>query len=107
MEPLYLAIGLVVMLAAIAYCGWRVWQLGRRGWKDHLWIWSDASRAASFILFIFSAQAVGRWVWLGWSYEVLAFVIGAAIIVPVPYVAYTIGRLLGIRNRARHGSRLS
>jgi hypothetical protein len=100
-----LVLGLV--LATLAYCGWKVWQLGRRGWKDQLWFWDDANRAARFVLFIFSVQIVGRWVGRGWSDEVLAFVIGAAIIAPIPYVAYIIGRLLGMRDRARHGVRLS
>ncbi|NCP14856.1 MAG: hypothetical protein GW858_11950 [Sphingomonadales bacterium] len=107
MERWYPILGLVFMVAALAYAAWKVWQMGRRGWTDHLWIWKDANRAARFMLVIFTAQIVGRWAWRGWSDEVLAFIIGAAIIVPIPYMAYTIGRLLGIRDRVRHGARLS
>jgi hypothetical protein len=111
MEPYYIAIaiviGFVVMLATLAYGGWKLWQLGHRGWKDHLWIWSNANRAARFILVIFGAQIVGRWVWQGWSDAVMAFIIGAGVMVPIPYIAYITGRLLGIRDRERHGARLS
>ena len=95
------------MLAGLAYGGWKVWQLGRRGWKDHLWIWDDANRAAIFLAVIMGAQVVGRWVWYGMSDEVVFFLIGGAILGPIPYIAYTIGRLLGMRDRARHGYRLS
>lgn len=107
MEIWYAVLGLVLMVAGLTYAGWKVWQLGRRGWKDHLWIWEDANRAARFVLVIFGAQIVGRWAFRGWSDELLAFMIGAAIIIPIPYLAYTTGRLLGIRDRARHGTRLS
>ena len=100
-------LGLVMLLTGLVYCGWRVWTMGQRGWKDHLWIWGDANRAATFLLIIFGGQGVARWVWRGWSDEVMAFLIAAAATIPIPYIAYTIGRLLGIRDRARHGTRLS
>ncbi|WP_143738082.1 hypothetical protein [Erythrobacter donghaensis] len=103
----YALLGLALMLAGLVYCGWKVWQMGWRGWKDHLWIWDDANRAARFLAIIMGAQAVGRWVWYGMKDEVIFFLIGGAILVPIPYIAYTIGRLLGMRDRARHGHRLS
>ncbi|HSJ77367.1 MAG TPA: hypothetical protein VK913_01420, partial [Erythrobacter sp.] len=99
--------GLALMLAGLAYGGLKVWQMGRRGWKDHLWIWEDANRAARFIAIIMGAQAVGRWAWYGMNDLVVTFLVVGAILVPVPYIAYTIGRLLGIRDRTRYGSRLS
>lgn len=107
MELLYALLGLVLMLAGLAYGGWKVWQLGRRGWKDHLWIWEDANRAARFIVVIMGAQVVARWVWNGMSDFIVVYLVVGAILVPIPYIAYTIGRLLGMRDRARYGSRLS
>ena len=56
---------------------------------------------------VLGAQIVGRWVWRGWSDEVLFYIIVSAILVPIPYVAYFIGRLLGMRDRAKNGIRLS
>ena len=107
MELWYVLLGLVLMLAGLAYGGWRVWQLGRRGWKDYLWIWEDANRAARLIVIIMGAQLVGRWVWYGMIDHVVVYLIVGAILVPIPYIAYTIGRLLGMRDRARNGTRLS
>lgn len=107
MELLYALLGLVLMLAGLAYGGWKVWQLGRRGWKDHLWIWEDANRAARFIVVIMGVQVVARWVWNGMSDFIVVYLVVGAILVPIPYIAYTIGRLLGMRDRARYGSRLS
>jgi hypothetical protein len=107
MEWLYIILGLVLMLGTLAYGGWKLWQLGRRGWKDHLWIWWDANRAARFIAVILGVQIAARWAWRGWSDEVLFFIIFAAILTPIPYLAYITGRLLGIRDRERHGTRLS
>jgi hypothetical protein len=106
MQWLYIILSLVLMLGTLTYGWWKLWQLGQRGWKDHLWIWSDANRGAIFLLIITGGQGVARWVWRGWSDEALAFLIAAAVTVPIPYLAYTIGRLLGMRHRARHGSRL-
>ena len=100
-------LGLGLMLPVLAYCGWKVWKMGRRGFRDHLWIWDGAHRAATFLLVIFGFQGVARWVWRGWSDEVLAFLIATAVTLPIPYIAYITGRLLGMRDRARHGSRLS
>jgi len=107
MEIFYFIFGLCLMLTALAYGGWKVWQLGRRGWKDQVWIWSDANRAATFLLVILGPQIVAKWVWRGWSDEVLFYMIFTAILVPIPYVAYFIGRLLGMRDRAKNGIRLS
>ncbi len=107
MELWYALLGLVLMLASLAYGGWKVWQLGRRGWKDHLWIWEDANRAARFVFIIMAAQAVGRWAFYGMNDLVVMFLVTGAIIIPIPYIAYITGRLFGIRDRARHGSRLS
>lgn len=107
MEIWYPILGLILMLAALAYSGWKVWQMGRRGFKDHLWIWEDANRAATFLFFIIATQVVMRWVWQGMSGLIIAFMVIGAIIIPTPYIAYTVGRLIGIRDRARHGSRLS
>jgi hypothetical protein len=107
MELWYLVLGLFFMLAALAYGGWKVWQMGRRGFKDHLWIWEDANRAATFLFIIIGAQVVGRWVWQGMSDFIVIFLVLGAIIIPIPYIAYIVGRLIGIRDRARHGSRLS
>ena len=95
------------MLAVLAYCGWRIWKMGRRGFRDHLWIWDDANRAARFIAIIMGAQAVGRWAGYGMNDIVVAFLVVGAILVPIPYIAYITGRLVGMRDRARHGSRLS
>jgi hypothetical protein len=100
-------LGLALMLAGLAYGGYKVWQMGRRGWKDHLWIWEDANRAARFIVLIIATQAMGRWALYGISYRVVVSLVVGAILVSIPYIAYTIGRLLGIRDRARHGIRLS
>lgn len=99
--------GLVFLLACLAYCGWRVWKMGQRGWKDHLWIWDDANRAARFIVFIIASQIILRWIWEGMSDFITVSLVVGAIFVPIPYIAYTIGRLLGMRDRARHGTRLS
>ena len=107
MEIWIAILGLFILLGGLALAAGRVWKLGRRGWKDHLWIWDDANRAATFLLVIFGLQGVARWVWRGWSDEVLAFLIATAVTLPIPYIAYTIGRLLGMRDRARHGTRLS
>ncbi|WP_066528083.1 hypothetical protein [Erythrobacter sp. CCH5-A1] len=107
MEIFYIVFGLGLFLAGLGYCGWKVWQMGRRGWKDQVWIWSGANRAARFILFILGAQIVVRWVWRGWSEEVLFYLIFTFILVPIPYAAYIIGRLLGMRDRAKNGIRLS
>jgi hypothetical protein len=107
MEWLYIILGLVLMLGALAYGWWKLWQLGKRGWKDHLWIWSDANRAARFIAVILGVQIVARWAWRGWSDEVLFYIIFSAILAPIPYIAYAIGRLLGMRDRAKNGIRLS
>jgi hypothetical protein len=81
--------------------------MGQRGWKDHLWIWDDAHRGARFIAIIMGAQAVGRWAGYGMNDIVVVFLVAGAILVPIPYIAYITGRLLGMRDRARHGSRLS
>lgn len=81
--------------------------MGERGWKDHLWIWDDANRAARFIVILMGVQAVVRWAWEGMSDFVVVYLVVGAILIPIPYIAYIIGRLLGIRDRARHGSRLS
>lgn len=107
MDVWYALLGFVLMLAGLAFAGWKLWQMGRRGWKDHLWIWEDANRAARFLSIIIGAQVVVRWVWHGMNDVVVIFLVFGAILVPIPYVAYTIGRLLGIRDRARHGTRLS
>lgn len=107
MENWLTVLGLVLFLAGLAYCGWRVWKMGQRGWKDHLWIWDDANRAARFIVIILGAHAMLRWAWEGMSDFVAVYLVVGAILVPIPYIAYTIGRLLGIRDRARNGIRLS
>ena len=107
MDLWYALLGLALMLGGLAYAGWKVWQMGRRGWKDHLWVWQDANRAAGFIVIIMGAQAGTRWLWNGVSDLVILLLIVGAVLVPIPYIAYTIGRLLGIRDRARHGHRLS
>jgi hypothetical protein len=103
----YPLIVFTLMLWALAFGGRKVWQLGRRGWKDQVWIWSDANRAARFLFIITAAQIVGRWVWQGLSDVIVSFLIIGAVIIPIPYAAYIIGRLLGIRDRARNGIRLS
>jgi hypothetical protein len=100
-------VGLVLLVASLAYAGWKTWQLGQQGRKDQFWFWSYANRKATFILVILGSQIVGRWVWSGWSDEVLYFIILGVILVPIPYIAYITGRLLGIRDRERHGVRLS
>jgi hypothetical protein len=107
MEIWIAILGLFFLLAGLAFAAGRVWKMGQRGWKDHLWIWDDANRAATFLLIIFGGQGVARWVWRGWSDEAMAFLIAAAVTIPIPYIAYITGRLLGIRDRARHGTRLS
>lgn len=107
MELWYVLLGLVLMLGSLAYGGWKVWQLGRRGWKDHLWIWDDANRAARFIAVIMGAQVVARWVWNGMNDLIVFYLAVGAILVLIPYIAYTFGRLLGMRDRARYGSCLS
>lgn len=106
MELWFGVLGFVLLLTGLAYCGWRVWKMGQRGWKDHLWIWQDANRAARFIVIILCVQAVGRWLWFGLSYTVSDYVVAGAILLPIPYIAYATGRLLGIRDRAKHGTRL-
>lgn len=106
MEDWYPVIFFALMLAALAYAGRKVWQMGRRGWKDQVWIWSDANRAALFLFIITAAQIVARWVWQGMSDLIVIYLVIGAIIIPIPYAAYIIGRLLGIRDRARHGIRL-
>lgn len=107
MEMWFAFLGLVLMLAGLAYAGWRVWKMGQRGRKDHLWIWDDANRAARFIVILMGVQAVVRWAWEGMSDFVVVYLVVGAILIPIPYIAYIIGRLIGIRDRARHGSRLS
>jgi hypothetical protein len=104
---IFLAFMLALMLAGLAFAGRKVWQIGRRGWKDQVWIWSDANRAARFVFFIIGAQIVVRWAWSGMSGLITVFLIMGAVIIPIPYAAYIIGRLLGIRDRARNGIRLS
>lgn len=107
MEMWIILFTLVFLLAGLGFVGWKLAQYFRRGWKDHLWIWQDANRAAIFLLIITGGQGVARWVWRGWNDEALAFLIAAAVTVPIPYIAYTIGRLLGMWHRSRHGTRLS
>ncbi len=107
MEWLYIILGLALMLGALAYGGWKLLQLGRQGWQDQFWFWSYPNRKATFILVILGSQIVGRWVWYGWSDLVLHFITFAATLIPIPYLAYITGRLLGVRDRERHGTRLS
>jgi hypothetical protein len=106
MELWYGVLGLVLMLAVFVLAGWKIWQMGQRGWKDHRWIWTDANRAATFLIIIIGVQAGARWVWNGMSDIIVGYLVVGAILIPIPYIAYTIGRLMGIRDRARHGSRL-
>lgn len=81
--------------------------MGQRGWKDHLWIWDDANRAARFMVMVLGVHAAVRWAWDGTIDFVAGYLVVGAILVPIPYIAYTIGRLLGTRDRARNGIRLS
>lgn len=107
MEMWLAILGFVLLLTGLAYCGWRNWKIGQRGRKDHLWIWDDANRAARFIVVVLGVHALLRWAWEGMNDFVAVHLVIGAIFLPAPCIADTIGRLLGIRDRARHGTRRS
>lgn len=101
MEPWLSILGLSLALVALAYAARKAWQLVQRGWKDHLWIWADANRAAGYLLFFIAVQVVVRWLWHGISDYVLFLVAAGVFVTTIPYIIYTFGRLIGIWHRAR------
>ncbi|MFW5633934.1 MAG: hypothetical protein ACOCYR_03485 [Erythrobacter sp.] len=96
-----------LLLAALAYCAWRVVKLFLRGWKDHVWIWRDANRAGFFLL-VLAVLQVPAWAIREDVATALAFALPFYLaLLCVPYLAYGCGRLCGIWRRARGEGRAS
>lgn len=106
METWKVILGISVALASFGLMVWKTGQYVRRGWKDHVWFWWDAHDAARRMAIITGFLVVANLVRYGLGLEFWITVGVAAVFIAAPYIAYTIGRLIGIRDRARHGSRL-
>lgn len=96
-----LIFGIAIAVACFGLMVWKAAQYVRRGWKDHLWIWSDAHRAARSGAMITGFLAVANLVRHGIGLEFWAAIGAAAIFITAPYIAYAIGRLSGIWHRSR------
>lgn len=107
MEMWIILFTLVFLLAALGFLGWKLAQYFRRGWKDHVWIWQEANRAAIFVAFIIGFQTVSYAIRDGIDDKVVYYALMTVTGVAMPYLAYIAGRLLGMWHRARQRRTLS
>jgi|JI7StandDraft_1071085.scaffolds.fasta_scaffold596176_2 hypothetical protein len=107
MEWLYAILGVTLMLAALGYGGWMMGKLGRKGWKDHLWVWAEVLESVVFIAIMTGATIGVEIVRFGLTDSVWVFACWGLILAVFPVAAYTIGRLLGIWHRSRSRGSLS
>lgn len=94
-------VGLVGLVASLVLIGWIFAQHLRRGWKDRLWIWREANHRALYFAVLFGIMTGGAWLRSGPNDKALVFAAAGLGFVAMPYLAYIVGRLLGILHRAR------
>ncbi|KPP95457.1 hypothetical protein SAMN04515621_2086 [Erythrobacter sp. HL-111] len=105
--PTMIVLLFALLLAALAYCAWRVAKLFLRGWKDRVWIWRDANRAGFFLL-VLAVLQVHAWAIREDFATALAFALPFCLVLLCgPYLAYGCGRLCGMWGRVRGEGRAS